>query len=347
MKIIFNSIRVIDYINEKIHNINIPKTFNEYVVDLITHINSNENVRAYKTTSNSTEVISCVLNILSTISNENLSNEDCIIRKNDIIAQRLLRTEKEAQTRVSNMNINVKKGSLIQALIFDEFKNTYLYLLAKVEHSDFIDDYDFSFKTGFSKDKKTIWKSCLIDLCNPDADVFDVKVYSDTKAKYWSEKFLELEEVISDELNTVNAFKAIDNILSRNVKKDFKKDYTIIRNTFISYFKSNEHVDYKTMIDSVVGNYSPYELDETKFLNLKEKLYELPDKNKFDRQFNSVPNAINARMAKVYKVNTGIELKVKDGIPDLQDVIKAFQDTDGFRYLKIKITDKDTYECFK
>lgn len=81
-------------------------------------------------------------------------------------------------------------------------------------------------KLVFQKIKKTIWKSCLIDLCNPDADVFDVKVYSDTKAKYWSEKFLELEEVISDELNTVNAFKAIDNILSRNVKKRFQKKIT-------------------------------------------------------------------------------------------------------------------------
>lgn len=74
---------------------------------------------------------------------------ECVIRKNDIMAESLLRTEKEAYSRVGNMDINCKKSSLIQILIFDESKDTYLYLLAKVEHSVFIDDYDFSFKTVF------------------------------------------------------------------------------------------------------------------------------------------------------------------------------------------------------
>ena len=158
MKIIYNSIRIIDYAKENVYNRDTPETFNEYVVDLINHINSNINVRAYKTSSNSTEIISCVLDIL-----HNEDDVEYVMHKNDVIAQRLLRKEKEAQSRVSNMNINVKKGSLIQALIFDEIRDAYLYLLAKVEHSDFIDDYDYSIKTGFSKDKKTIWKSCLFD----------------------------------------------------------------------------------------------------------------------------------------------------------------------------------------
>ena len=342
MKIIYNSIRIIDYVNEKVYHRTTPESFNEYVLELITHINSNKSVRAYKTSSNSTEVISCVLDIL-----RNETNEKYVIHKNDVIAQRLLRTEKEAQSRVSSMNVNVKKGSLIQALIFDEARGTYLYLLAKVEHSDFIDDYDFSFKTGFSKDKKTIWKSCLLDLFNPDADIFDAKVYSDTKAMYWSKKFLELEEVISDETNTVNAFKAIEAILNRSVKNESKQDYMIIRNSFISYMKSNEHIDYNNMVDSVVGNYSPCEIDEARLINLKEKLYKLPAERKFDYQFTSVPKAINARIGKVYKVNTGIEVKITDGIPNLRETIRAFQASDGNRYLQIRTTDTDTYESFK
>ncbi len=39
-------------------------------------------------------------------------------------------------------------------LLFDEENKTSIYLLAKDEHSDFVDDSDFSFKSGFSKDKK-------------------------------------------------------------------------------------------------------------------------------------------------------------------------------------------------
>lgn len=126
-----------------------------------------------------------------------------------MIADRLLRKEKEAQSHVGRMNINVRKGSLIQVLLFDQDSETYKYLIAKVEHCEFVDDSDYSFKTGFSKDKKTIWKSCLIDLFDPSAETFDAKIFSDTKAKYWSMDFLELIELIDDETNTVNSFKAI------------------------------------------------------------------------------------------------------------------------------------------
>ena len=56
------------------------------------------------------------------------------------------------------------KGSLIQALLYDEENESFSYLLAKVEHSDFVDDADLSFKSGFSKNKKTYWKSCLFSL---------------------------------------------------------------------------------------------------------------------------------------------------------------------------------------
>lgn len=342
MQIINNSIRIIDYINEKVYNRDTPETFNEYISELINHINSNKYVRAYKTTSNATEVISCVLEILRAKDDKELFD-----LKNDIIANRLLRKEKEAQSHVGRMNINVRKGSLIQALLFDEENETYQYLIAKVEHSEFVDDSDYSFKTGFSKDKKTIWKSCLIDLFNPTAETFDVKIYSDTKAKYWSIDFLELVELINDETNTVNTFKAIEGFLNRNVKRASRQDYTVIRNAFISYMKSNDHIDYKNMIDTVLENYVPYELDKERIADYRTKLYKLPDKKGFDYQFNSIPSAINARIGKVYKVTTGIEVKITDSIPNLKETIRAFQAEDGIRYLQIKTTDNDTYESFK
>lgn len=342
MQIINNSIRIIDYANEKVYNRDTPDTFNEYISELISHINSNKYVRAYKTTSNSTEVISCVLSIL-----KGKDNTELFAEKNDLIANRLLRKEKEAQSHVGRMNINVRKGSLIQALLFDEERDTYQYLIAKVEHSEFVDDSDYSFKTGFSKDKKTIWKSCLIDLFNPAAETFDVKIYSDTKAKYWSIDFLELVELIDDESNTVNSFKAIDGFLNRNLKRASKQDYTVIRNAFISYMKSNDHIDYKTMVDAVLGNYVPYDLDKERLDEYRNKLYDLPNKKGFDYQFNSIPAAINARIGKVYKVTTGIEVKITDSIPELKETIKAYQAENGIRYLKIRITDNDTYESFK
>lgn len=177
--------------------------------------------------------------------------------------------------------------------------------------------------------------------------MFDARIYSDTKAKYWSSDFLELQEVITDEENTINAFKSIDSVLNRTLKKNYKSDYVVVRNACISYMKNNEHIDYNNMINCVLENYVPSEIDKNKLLELKNKLYELPEKKKFDRQFNSIPKAINARIGKVYKVNTGIEVKITDSIDNIKETIAAYQDADGARYLRIKTNDEDTYNSFK
>ena len=342
MQILNNSIRIIDYENETIYTRETPEAFHEYITELITHINSNNFVRSYKTESNSTEVIACVLDIL-----ENKEDSELFEANNDAIARRLLRKEKEAQSHVGRMNINVRKGSLIQALLFDQGSETYQYLIAKVEHSEFVDDSDYSFKTGFSKDKKTIWKSCLIDLSDPDAETFYVKIYSDTKAKYWSIEFLELVELITDETNTLNSFKAIEGFLIRNVKRASKNDYTVISNAFVSYMKSNEHIDYRTMVDTVLGNYDACELEKAKIDEYRNRMYELPTTKGFDFQFNSVPAAINKKIGKIYKVASGIEVKITDQIHNMKETIKAYQDENGIRYLRIRIEDDETYDSFK
>lgn len=340
--IINKSIRIINYTTKNILTVETPDSFNDYVIELVSHINSNENVRNYKTRSNTTQVISSALQILA-----NKDNEEAVLRMIDDIAERLLRTEMAAQDRVSRMSINVKKGSLIQALLYDETLDVYSYLLAKVEHSEFIDDSDFNFKTGFSKDKKTIWKSSLFDLRNSEAEVFDVKVYSDTKAKFWNDGFLELDEMIDDEKNTVKAFKAIDETLNRNIKNVSREDYTYIRNAFISYIRSHDYIDYSTMLTDVVGGYQPAEISTEKFADFKQKLDALPQSKGFDHQFSPIPSAITARIRKTYKIYDGIEMKVTSDIPDIKNTIKAYQDENGIRYLRIKTNDEDTYQSFK
>ena len=199
MNAIYKSIYTINYENEHVESISTPAAFDKFVSELIEHISNNNSVRDYKTQSDSTEVISCIKTICNDVDNVDQVNE-----KMNVIAKRLLREEIEAQNKIGSTNTSVKKGSLIQALLSVE--DEYIYLLAKVEHTEWVDDADFSFKTGFSKDKKTIWKSCLFDLSNINSYSFTAKIYSDTKARYWSKGFLELEEMNSDETNTVQAF---------------------------------------------------------------------------------------------------------------------------------------------
>ena len=201
MEIIYKSIRTINYETQQISAIDTPSAFDDYVAELINHISNNNSVREYKTRSNSTEVIGNILGVCA-----NINDDDCVFSKMDVIARRLLLKETEAQSSIIHTNTIVQKGSLVQALLFDETSEKYIYLLAKVEHTEWVDDSDFTFKTGFSKDKKKIWKSCLFDLSNLVADTFCAKVYSDTKARYWYDGFLELDEMNSDEANTERAF---------------------------------------------------------------------------------------------------------------------------------------------
>lgn len=341
MEIVIQTIRIIDYENNAVYVRDTPETFSDYVRQLITYINGNTSIREYRTRSVNTEVISCILDIV-----KNQIDSDLVMGKIDFIANRLLLKEREAQTSVAHMDTNVQKGSLIQALLYDEEDDKYTYLLAKVEHTDFVDDSDFSFKSGFSKDMKKRWKSCTFEIDDLNAASFSAKVYSNTVAKYWYDNFLELDQVVSDEVNTDKAFRAIESTLNRNVKNIAPRDHTLLRNSLIAYFRSNDFIDYNTMITNTVENYHPVELEQEKLEKVIEKLRELPEKHNFDQQFNTVSSAINARIRKVYDVCHGVQLKITDAIDDFDDTIKAYRGNDGNRYIRIKTDNDLTYRRF-
>lgn len=341
MEIVIQTIRIIDYENNKIYVRETPETFSDYIKQLITYINSNTSVREYKTRSVNTEAIGCILDII-----KNQIDSDYITLKLDSIAQRLLLKEHEAQSSVVRMNINVQKGSLIQALLYEEENDKYTYLLAKVEHTDFVDDTDFSFKSGFSKDIKKLWKSCVFEIEDLNASEFLAKIYSNTAAKYWYDSFLELDMVVSDETNTERAFRAIDITLNRIVKNIAPRDYTLLRNSSIAYFQSNEYMDFEVMVQNTFENYKPVELEQDKMEKVIKKIKELPTKYNFDKQFNTVPSVINAKIRKIYDVCQGVQLRIVDKIDNLKETITAYRGNDGNRYIKIKTDNDSTYRKF-
>ena len=85
------SIHIIDYENNRILSRDIPATFDEYVGELIEHINRNDSVRDYKTRSRYTEVISGAIAISS-----QKDNADVVRERTNSIANRLLVKEVEA-----------------------------------------------------------------------------------------------------------------------------------------------------------------------------------------------------------------------------------------------------------
>ena len=340
MKVITQAIRVIDYENDRVLARDIMPNFNEYIEQLIDYINNNTSVREYKTHSVNTEVIAEVLSII-----RNQANVDVIKQNIDQIALRLLRKEKEANERISQLDTNVQKGSLILALLEDE--SNILFLLAKVEHTDFFDDTDYSVKSGFSKDTKKIWKTCLFEIDDLNALEFGARIYSDTVAKYWWNDFLELEELKSDEYNTKTAFRSIEMTLNRNIKQVAPHDHMIIRNAMYLYFNRVEHFDYGEMLDQTIRNYVPDDMTEEVKTRLLEKLEVLPQERRFDRQFSPVPSTIKSKMKKTYEVYNGIQIRIPGGMEELKDIIWSQQDSDGKQYLKIRLNDEITYRIFK
>lgn len=341
MEIIIKSVHLIDYENGNTRPIVPPEAFEEYIGELISHINDNTTVREFTTVSRRTEVISSILD-----AQLHINDSEAIQNDVNIIANRLLNKETIAQERIEHLEVQVQKGSLIQALIRDEVTDNHTYLLAKVEHGGFIDDADFSFKSGFSKDKKTIWKTCIFDLASVDPNNVPAKIYSNTAAKYWWSDFLELTPVTDDRHNTIAAFNAVDSTINRMIKDMAPYDHTIIRNAFISHFKTSDHLDYNNMVHEVMDNYVPADLPQEKLEALRNRLLELPDERNFDRQFTPVASAITAKIKKVYNVYQGIKLQITDEVDHIEDVVTATRDTDGTQYLKIRTTDEITFLRF-
>lgn len=353
MEIISKSIYTIDYESSMISSRSIPEYFNEYIENLIRFVNENINVRLYRTRSQATQVVTNIKNIIT----ENIKqviDEDVIKSNHKDIAERLLLKEIEAQERISRMGTNIKKGSIIQVLLKDENCDRYQYLIAKVDYLDFIDDTDFRKKIGFSAKNKDIGKTCIIEttsLEDEEVIIDNAKVYLDGQAKYWTNDFLELIEMRSDETNTKMVFKEVEAVLTKYIKRKSPKDFTILRNSLIGKLRSNNHIDYNTnIVKELVCDYTPEDesiLNSSIIENVVEKLRELPITKNFDLQFQSVPSAINAKIKKRYPVYTGIEIKVDSYINDIKEVISSVEEVDGSRYIKIKTTNDDTFNSFK
>lgn len=127
---------------------------------------------------------SAIANAQSEGNNDNVEKE---------IACRLVQSEIKVQEAINKLGVKVKRGSLVQALIQEENADLteFLYLIAKVEHSEWIDEADLLTKIGFSSGKKNIWKSCIFECFSRENNILvgSAKVYVDATTKYWHDSF--------------------------------------------------------------------------------------------------------------------------------------------------------------
>lgn len=344
----FRSFHNIDLINASLIRKEIPGDFNEFIKEYVDFALHNENTKKYNIYNENTTVVRCIFDIVR-IAVNNKPNEEQIEEMNryaESIAEKLFREEQDVQQEIEHMGKNVKKGSLFQAFIKDDNGN-YSYIIAKVEHSEWYDSDDLTKNIGFPSEKKNVWKSVVFPLIIDEEVSFDtIRVYTDNPAKYWATRFLELTEERNDYSNTTKAYRTMDISLKRVVKAKSEKDYYILRNSLIQRLKKPNLVNYHELVGELLDGYNPVEpsLDLNK---VRQSLIELPDKFDFDKQFNSVPDAIATKRRINFAVTPDIDISISDSSTDYYDHIRAKERDNGERYLEIDCQDENTFKLFK
>lgn len=313
--------------------------------ELLVKVANEKSVRGYCKESDSTEVVTLINHSIMSAEEK----KDSFYNSSLDIAKRLLKVEMKVEDRLNHMS-HVKKGCLIQALMrFNDEPSKYRYLLAKVENKKFVDASDLEFKNGFSIDSDKVWKFCIFEIWVMDDDLMydNIDAFVDTKAKYWTEDFLEIKELKSDEKNTKVAFNSVDYELKKFQKK-YPSDGLLIRNTIILNFRNcTKQLNYTDMIEDVLGTYIPISSKSKDIEDLKQKLLELPEKKSFDTQFIPSLSAIKARIRQKYKVNEEVEILAKQGLSNIKDTVYSEETIEGEKRLIIKITDNNTFDIFK
>jgi hypothetical protein len=348
MENIFDSIHSMDLEGVKLEKRSATEgAIEEYIIDLIKKSRINKNKRAFKFASETVELHTLVMEIVNTGFDQKI-----LIDNTDRIAKRWFDKEKDTQEKYSQI-MSLPKGSLIQS--YFQTRDSFLFLIAKIEHEDYIDEIEYNKQVGLPFDKR-ILKTCIIELKEvetvyeededgvPKFDVDNIYV-TDSNAKiatYWYKDFLELEELNTNEMNTRTAFKAIDWEIKK-VKKSSPPDYTLLRNNLIGYFKTKEDFTIDNVIEYVFGDY-PAESQELDLEKVKRDIRALPKKKNFDTQFSIIKKEVKAR--RNYDVNDKIEIRLKDHIDRMRDVVYS-EEKRGDKFIVIKTENEEVYNLFK
>lgn len=313
----------------------------QYVHSTINKSLNAEDTRLFKVSRTTTEVIALINSHIRQLINGYKSeiastSEQSINNISKKIAERLLDSEVKAQKKILKMNKQIKRGSLIQAVI--EENNIFSYILAKVEHINILDKLDWEKHTGLPLEKEVL-KTCVI-MYDDIGEIDEIKIFDTNKviSDYWSNGLLELEPLTTNEDNTLRSFNEINKVLVNNVRKKSPADYTLLYNSVLGYYNQNEGFDFGEFKQKVIDNYVSENLKPDDLKNLKNKLDKLSEK-KFDRQFQITPGAIRNKKKRTYNINPDIELTIKDNIRNLKDVIKAEKGDNEDLFIKIKVNE--------
>ena len=345
MQILYSSLHNLDLNQNDPIRKTIPSDFGAFIQAYIEFATaSNDTSREYTVRDKDRTVVSCISDLFMDALGQGdvITNQDVLNSKSDSIALKLLDAEKNAQERVQGIS-TIQKGSIVQALIKDEA--IYSYVIAKVEHKEWFEGETLQKNFGFPNENK-VWKSAVIGLSVvADAVLLSpICCYVNTKAKYWTESFLEVDEAKNDTTNTLAALKAVDKVL-HPLKEAARIDYYNLRNSAIHELQTDQTISFPDMVSGLLDYYSPTE-ESVDTVTLKEKLLALPDEGKFDTQFHTDPKAIkNMKKVKV-AVSPTIDVLIREAQNNWRENFLIHEKPDGKSYLMIRCEDEKTLRMF-
>jgi hypothetical protein len=336
MKILHASLHHIDHtqgIFSEIPVLGQSTQLSEYISSLFGSISGSPGKRIFYFGSENTEVRHAISLMVS-----GFFSEGSLLN-----SKRLLDIERKTQEKL-NLNIEIQKGSLFQAVV-EEGDNQRI-IISKADHSEYLDEFDFELHKGLPW-KKKIFKAIVVNFNQLCSDIESIAVYdtNSTMSKYWWQDYLGLIERYTDSENTKNALNLLDNRIFKPMDSRHPADYLILRNTMIGYFRTKEEFDIRDFAQSTLNNYQP--VDEALSVDeLKANILALPEnvKHQFDSRFSIDKSSINKRIKKTIKLNEGIEL-VLDHVEGLRNIIEAGIDDEGNKHVKIRVLD-ESYKYF-
>ena len=345
MRILYSSLHNLDMKQDNPVRKIIPDDFNSYM-DAYIKFATKENVssREYHPIDPNRMVLRCISSIFSIFYRRVVDTEcETLNELGDSIATKLLDVEKAVQERIGHMT-DVQKGSIVQALLFDD--DSYKYVVAKVEHSEWYDGETLEKNLGFPGENKRVWKSAVINLDNINGVVSfsSIKVFVNHPAKYWTADFLEVKEAKTDAINTKKVLHASEKIL-KQVKDSSLQDYYTIKNTIVHELQSSQIISYPEMIERLLDNYVPAS-DNVDIDRLKEKLLAARERYGFDTQFHTDPEAIRGYGKIKIIISPSINVLIKEGIPNWKDQFLITEKPDGRTYIMIRCDNPDILSSF-
>lgn len=320
-----------------------------YVKMVISDLLTMKNTKGFCIRSESTEVISILCKEIPSYLNE-VAATISVLEHNNLkiynyskqIAERFVRIERDAKDKYeANLKIKIRNGSLLTTLV--ETEDGYSYILAKIEHKPFIDTLDSNKHIGLPYENSTL-KGCVINL-NEEYSIIDIKV-SDTGstiAKYWSDDFLEFDEINNNERNTERAMVEINRVLNKYVKN--KAEHIHLKQRMLGYFDCNEGYKHTEMTQALFSNFTLIS-EEVNIDEIKQKLDSLPEEKDFDANFEISRKIVDKKSKQRYDISDEITLNFKKDIPHIEDRIKSDIE-EGIMLLKIYKINEDTYNLFK